>query len=280
MSKQRNTTPRVISITGGKGGIGKTTVTVNLAIALAKENYRVGIFDADLGLANVNVLLGLSINKNISHVLQGECSIKDICVEGPCGITVIPAASGIKQLAEVDSGNAMRIISAFSELVNDFDILLIDTAAGISNQVVSFNAASDEVIVVICDEPGSIGDAYALIKLLSQHYGVKRFKVLSNMVRATDDGIKAFCKLCNMTDRFLNVTMQYLDEIPYDEYLKTAIQCSEPVVVKFPFVRSSQAFNKISKKITQWTQTSEMSGNVQFFVEKLVRPNHLQWGTK
>lgn len=173
---------RVITIASGKGGVGKTNVSVNLAVALASHNKNVTILDADLGLANIDVMLGLHSDKNLSHVMKGECQLEEILLDGPNGIKVIPASSGIKNMAEMSPAEHAGLVSAFSELSHDIDILLVDSAAGISESVVSFSRAAQEVIIVVCDEPASITDAYALIKLLSNEQGIFKFHILANMV--------------------------------------------------------------------------------------------------
>jgi len=172
---------KVIAIASGKGGVGKTNVTVNIGVALATQGKKVVLLDADLGLANIDVMLGLHPQFNLLHVLEGDKSLKDIMVDGPSGLQIIPAASGVKKMAELSPAEHAGMIQAFSELDQHIDILLIDSAAGIADSVVSFTKAAQEVIVVVCDEPASITDAYALIKLLSREHGVERFHIIANM---------------------------------------------------------------------------------------------------
>ncbi|NND60328.1 MAG: AAA family ATPase, partial [Gammaproteobacteria bacterium] len=156
----------VIAVTGGKGGVGKTCTSVNLAVALAQEKQRVLLLDADLGLANVDVMLGVHPRYNLSHVLNSSCALEDIIVDGPAGIKIVPAASGRRRMADLAAAEHAGLISAFGELAISFDTLIVDTAAGIANSVISFSQASQNVVVVVCDEPASITDAYALMKIL------------------------------------------------------------------------------------------------------------------
>lgn len=174
---------RVIAVTSGKGGVGKTNISVNLAASLSLAGQRVMLMDADLGLANVDVLLGLEPHFDLQHVINGEKSLDDIIVEGPLGIHVVPASSGVEKMAELTKLEHASLIAAFSELKQPIDILIVDTAAGIADGVVSFAKACQDVIVVVCDEPTSLTDAYALIKVLSVRHGIKQFQILANMVK-------------------------------------------------------------------------------------------------
>ncbi|MGD8784141.1 MAG: P-loop NTPase, partial [Thioalkalispiraceae bacterium] len=192
---------RVLAVTGGKGGVGKTNVAVNLGVALAQNGSKVLILDADLGLANIDIMLGLHPTANLHHVISGERTLEEIMVEGPEGIKIIPAASGIKDMAELSAESHAGLIQAFSELTQEVDTLIVDTAAGISDSVTSFTRAAQEVVVVVCDEPASITDAYAIIKLLSREHGIFRFRVLANMANGAQHGREIYNKILKVTDR-------------------------------------------------------------------------------
>jgi len=197
---------KVIAVSGGKGGVGKTNVSLNTAISLAKLGKSVLVLDADLGLANVDVMLGLRVQRNLSHVLSGECELDDIIIQGPAGINIIPATSGTQSMVDLTPAEHAGLIRAFSDMQTKFDILIVDTAAGISDMVLSFCRASQDVLLVVCDEPTSITDCYALMKLLSRDHGLFKFKVVANMVRSPKEGQNLFAKLSKVTDRFLDVT--------------------------------------------------------------------------
>jgi flagellar biosynthesis protein FlhG len=181
-SKKSQKPVRVISVTSGKGGVGKTNVVTNLALALAKAGKQVLIWDADLGLANIDVLLGLKPEFNIHHLLNGEKSLNEILVEGPNGVRIMPASSGIQELASLGEGQKVRLLAELDEYDDDLDFLLIDTGAGISGNVMYFNMAAQERIVVVTPEPTSITDAYALVKVMCTRYNQKRFSILPNQV--------------------------------------------------------------------------------------------------
>jgi flagellar biosynthesis protein FlhG len=255
---------KVIAVTGGKGGVGKTNVSVNLATALSEMGQRVVLMDADLGLANVDVMLGLRAQRNISDVLAGNCSLKEVMV--PAG-----AASGTQEMTALSAHEHAELIHAFNDIADELDVLVIDTAAGISDSVVSFVRAAQEVLVVVCDEPTSITDAYALIKLLNRDYQMTRFRVLANMVRTESEGRNMFNKLLTVTDRFLDVTLQYVGSIPYDETVRKAVQRQKAVLKAFPKDKAALAYRQLANKVDSWPVSSSPRGHLEFFVERLVQ---------
>ena len=177
----------MIAVTGGKGGVGKSNLSVNISVALAELRRRVILMDADLGLANVDILLGLQAKYTLADVLSGERRLSHVLLNGPSGMKIVPASSGVQQMTTLTSQEHAGIVHAFSELDEILDVLVVDTAAGISDTVVSFVAAAQEVVVVVCDEPSSITDAYALIKIMNTQHRVHRFRVIANMTRTTQE---------------------------------------------------------------------------------------------
>ena len=261
---------RVIAVTSGKGGVGKTNISVNLAASLSLAGQRVMLMDADLGLANVDVLLGLEPHFDLQHVISGEKSLDEIIVEGPLGIHVVPASSGVEKMAELTSVEHASLIAAFSELKQPIDVLIVDTAAGIADGVVSFAKACQEVIVVVCDEPTSLTDAYALIKVLSMRHGIKQFQILANMVKDESQGLNLYEKLLNTTDRFLEVGLKYLGAVPFDEQLRQSVRAQKPVVEAYPRSPAAKALVRIGEKINRWPLPDQATGYLQFFVERLL----------
>jgi flagellar biosynthesis protein FlhG len=264
---------QVIAVTGGKGGVGKTSVAINLAVALAGRGRRVALLDADLGLANIDVLLGLNAKHTLEDVLAGHCSLLDIMLLGPGGIRIIPASSGTQRMAQLSPLEHAGLIHAFSEISEQIDVLLIDTAAGISDSVINFVRAAQEVLVVVCDEPSSITDAYALIKLLNRDYGLSRFRVLANMTRTVQEGQNLFNKLTQVSERFLDATLQFVGSVPFDEAMRKAIQRQRPVLEMAPRSKAALALSALAEKVDKWPLPSSPRGHLEFFVERLVQPD-------
>ena len=262
---------RVIAVASGKGGVGKTNVSVNLALAMVAEGKRVMLLDADLGLANVDIMLGLHPEYNLSHVISGDRTLEEIIVDGPGGLQVVPASSGTQNMAELTPAQHAGMIQAFSEIGHDLDVMIIDTAAGIADSVVSFTRAAQEVVIVVCDEPASITDAYALIKLLNRDYGIQRFRVLSNMTHSMQEGRELFNKMVKVTDRFLDVTLDFMGTVPYDEYLRKALQKQKAVIDAYPRSKAAMAFKNLAKKADNWPIPRNAGGHLEFFVERLIQ---------
>ncbi len=261
---------RVLAVTSGKGGVGKTNISVNLAVSLAQIGRRVMVMDADLGLANLDIMLGLHPQYNLSHVLNGQRTLEEILLTGPAGIRVVPAASGVQNMAELEPAQHAGLIRAFSELSHTMDVLIIDTAAGISDSVISFSKAAQEVLVVVCDEPASLTDAYALIKLLSREHDLFRFRIVANMAGSAQEGRELFKKLTRVTDKFLDVMLDFVGVVPYDEYLRKSVRKQRAVVEAFPRSKASIAFKEMAVRIDNWPVPRGAGGHVEFFVERLI----------
>ncbi len=261
---------KVIAVTGGKGGVGKTNITLNTAIAMAKQGKRVMVLDADLGLANVDVMLGLRVEKNLSHVLSGECTLDDVLVTGPHGIKIAPATSGTQSMAELSPTQHAGLIRAFSELRSQIDVLIVDTAAGISDMVLSFSKASQDIMVVVCDEPTSLTDAYALIKILNREHGVFRFKIIANMVRDIREGQELFNKLSKVTGRFLDVALELVATVPFDENIRKAVRKQTAIVDAYPGSPASVAITQLANRALSWPIPAQPGGHLEFFIEQLV----------
>lgn len=262
---------KVIAVASGKGGVGKTSVSVNLAVTLAQQGRKVMLLDADLGLANVDVLLGINARRNLSHVIAGEAALDEVIVEGPAGLRIVPSASGTRHMLNLSTAEQGGLIRAFSELQDDVDIMVIDIAAGLSDSVTTFTRAAHEVIVVVCDEPASVTDAYALIKVLNRDHGVDRFHILANMTGNAHEGRQLFDKLARVAQRFLDVTLGYMGAIPYDDYLRKAVQRQSAVVEAYPRSRAALAFRKLADRTVRWPAPHMATGRLEFFVERLLR---------
>lgn len=267
---------RVIAVTSGKGGVGKTMVSINLSVALAQAGQRVTLLDADLGLANADVLLGLSPKLTLEDVLNGQCGLQDILLEGPSGIKLVPASSGVQKMVELADGERAGLMQAFSGLDEITDVLVIDTAAGIATNALQFCEASQEIIVVVCNEPASITDAYATIKVLHQQNGRDRFRILVNQVADKAEAENLFKNLVGVTDRFLDVTLQFCGHVGYDRQISVAGRKRQAIVESNPSAQAAIDLKKIANNVDKWPIPIEASGKLEFFLERMIETD--SWG--
>ena len=261
---------RVISVTSGKGGVGKSNVVSNLAIALSTQGKKVLIFDADLGLGNLDVLLGLSPPYNLNNVLNGEKSISEIIVDGPAGIKIIPAGSGVQEFTSLGQHEKMKLLDELDMLEEKFDIMIVDTEAGISENVTYFSVAAQEIIVVVTPEPTSITDVYALIKLLATRYSEHHFKVLVNMAKDSEDALEVFRKLANVAGRFLDISLDYLGCVIKDEKVVEAVKRQKAVSELFPESEAAACFTTLANRVIEATRRKRLKGNIQFFFRRFL----------
>ncbi|QEM69868.1 MinD/ParA family protein [Geobacter sp. FeAm09] len=261
---------RVISVTSGKGGVGKSNVVSNLAMALSAQGKQVLIVDADLGLGNLDVLLGLSPAYNLNHVLNGEKSISEIIIDGPAGIKVIPAGSGVQEVTSLSQHDKLRLLDELDILEEQFDIMIVDTEAGISENVTYFTVAAQEIIVVVSPEPTSITDVYALIKLLATRYSEHHFKVLVNMAKDSEDALEVFRKLANVAGRFLDISLDYLGCVVKDEKVVEAVKRQKAVYDLFPDSEAAGCFTTLARRVIENTRQTRLKGNIQFFFRRFL----------
>ena len=263
--------PKVIAITSGKGGVGKTNVVGNLAIACQRMGKRVLIFDADLGLANIDIIFGLNPKHNIEEVIKGEKELSQIIVQGPEDVAILPASSGVQELAHLTEGQKINLLNEFDILSNMFDIMLIDTGAGISSNVTYFNMAAEERIIVVTPEPTSITDAYALIKVMFYQHGTKNFFLLLNMVRDESEAKSVYQNLSRVVARFMGgISIDYAGFIPWDGLLQEAVSRREPVVCCYPEGSSSNSFKELANYLLRQTDRRPIDGNIKFFWKSLI----------
>jgi flagellar biosynthesis protein FlhG len=260
---------RVIAVTSGKGGVGKTNIAVSLAYYLSTMKQRALILDADTGLANVDLILGLTPRYNLYHVLKGERSIAETVIQGPGGIMILPASSGILEMADLSRGQKLTLLDELRGLNEGLDFLFIDTAAGIAGNVMFFNAAAKEIIVVVSSEPTSLTDAYALIKVLYQRHGKKRFRLLVNMVKSPAEAKEVYKRLSQATDHFLNLTIEYLGHVLFDEKLSDAVKQQKAMVALYPQSPASKCLKTIAEKICQEKPENDGAGSIEFFWEDI-----------
>ncbi len=261
---------RVLSVTSGKGGVGKTAVVANIAVLLARMGQRVLILDADLGLANIDVVFGLAPGYNLNHFFTGDQDLPSILVQGPEGIRILPAGSGVQRFTRLDSQQKMRLLEALDTLHNDFDIVLIDTEAGISENVTYFNTAAQEILVVTTPEPTAITDAYALMKLLSHQYHEKHFNLIVNFIRNEEEALDVYRKLTMVANRYLDISIDYMGSIPRDKLMVEAIRKQKVMVQLYPDSRTSNAFAALARTIVREPEHVEPKGSIQFFWKRLL----------
>jgi flagellar biosynthesis protein FlhG len=265
---------RVISVTSGKGGVGKTHISANLAYIFSQMSKKTLIFDADTGLANIDVILGLAPKYNLHHVLRGEKTLNEVLVRGPGNITVLPSSSGIQEMANLSKDQKLVIMDELDGIEETYDYMLIDTAAGIAGNVMYFNMAAKEIIVVVTPEPTSLTDAYAMIKVLYQGHAEKRIMVLINMAKSPHEAKEVFNRLSKATEHFLNLTVEYLGYVLYDEKVTEAVRQQKAFVELYPNCRASKCLFTIAQKICHEQPIKYNFGSLKFFSNAIVERDH------
>jgi flagellar biosynthesis protein FlhG len=267
--EEKITGPRIIAVSSGKGGVGKTNLVANMALFYAGLNKRVLIFDADLGLSNIDVLFGVAPKFNLKHVFSGEKNLRDIVLKGPSGVMIIPASSGIRALTDLKAEQKLRLISDLEHFNNFFDVMLIDTGAGISDNVLFFCSAAQETIVIVTPEPTSIADAYALIKVLLRDFGERHFRILVNTARNEKEAFDTFRKLYIVADKFLNLSLDYLGYLPFDQHVKDSIIAQKGYITMYPNSAFTKKLGEVGRKLLDHSINREMKSTMQFFKEAL-----------
>jgi len=262
---------QVIAVTGGKGGTGKTTVAVNLATALAMGGRRVLLLDGDLGLANVDVLLGLTPTGTLEQLLNGEAGLEEIILRTAEGVSVLPASSGVTRMSRLKPTEHAAIVRAVAALPGEYDTLIVDTAPGLSESVLTFCAAAQQQLIVLRNEPASLTDAYALIKVLSNERKLAHFRVLVNMARNGTEAQNLFKRLQRVTDRYLDVALDYAGEIPDDLDVARAVRSQRTVMAAFPSGPAARAYRRLAHDVQRWPPPNHPSGRLEFFFERLLK---------
>ncbi|MDC0088677.1 AAA family ATPase [Porticoccaceae bacterium] len=260
---------QIIGVASGKGGVGKTTISINLAVKLASLGKKVMIFDADLGLANAQLALGIRAPYNFSHVMSGDKTLSEVVIDGPSGVKLVPGASGIQRMASLNKQETAGIIQAFSDIDEELDYLIVDVAAGLSDAVMAFMSACQYRIVVLKNEPYSIADAYGTVKVMMQEHKLDRILLVPNGVESQKEGERLFTSINSVIQNFLGGQVKYLHSITADEMVVRSIKASQPMVTYAPNCVGSRDFTALAKKVMQLESDIPMSGNIQFFVERV-----------
>lgn len=266
----RKSYPKVIAVTSGKGGVGKTNIVGNLAVAMSRMGKRVVIIDADVGLANIDIVFNLRPEYNIRHVINGEKSLDQVMMKTRHGIGIIPGGSGFADLTQLSEGEKLTLLSEFETLADQADVIFLDTGAGISANVLYFNAASDECLVIATTEPTSITDAYALMKVMSKEYDIRHFKLVVNMVENEADAKRVYASLSNALDKFLkSVVLEYAGCVPFDRNLQKAVQGRSLLLDVSPGTPAGNAMVSLADTMVKGGQPNYSQGNLTFFMNRV-----------
>ena len=270
MASGKKNLPRVIAVTSGKGGVGKTNLVGNMAVALSRMGKRVVIIDADVGLANIDIIFNLRPEFNIRHVINSEKKLGQVIIESDHGVKILPGGSGFADLSQLTEGEKLNLLSEFESLSDTADIILVDTGAGISSNVLYFNSACDECVIIATKEPTSITDAYAMMKVMSQQHGSRHFKLVVNMVDSQTDAKKVYASLSNALDRFLNnVVLEYAGHIPFDRQLQLAVQKRSLIMDAAPDSPAALSIRTLAQKLERSPAGNIANGTLTFFMNKV-----------
>jgi len=262
---------RVIAVTSGKGGVGKTNVSVNLAALAAAQGLRVLLIDADLGLANSHIVMGVAPRYHLGHLLDGTVGVEEVLASGPHGLRVLSAASGVQEMTRLDDAQKLRLVAALDPLDEAFDLVLIDCGAGIGDNVVFFAGASQMTLLVVTPEPTSLTDAYAAVKVLSQRAGVRHFAVVVNWAKGELQARDIFQKLSRVTDRFLQAKVTYAGCLPRDENVQRSVMAQQPVVDLYPQAPCSRALGALADELLAWIPPATVDGGMKLMWQRLLR---------
>jgi len=270
LEKNEESFVRVIAVTSGKGGVGKTNVVANLGYALTRLNKKVLLLDADVGLANLDVLLRLTPRYNLKHVLSGEKPISEVVISGPGGMKILPASSGVQELTDLNREQKLCLLSELNSLHDETDVLLIDTSAGISSNVMYFNLAAQEILIVVSPEPTSITDAYAMMKVLFLKYSKNHFKLLVNSAKNAREAKEVFNNLSLVAQKFLNLSIDYWGYIPRDEHVVKAVRQQKTLIELYPDSPASKCFFNLAEKVCKNQPDTSSDGNICFFWSQIL----------
>jgi flagellar biosynthesis protein FlhG len=262
---------RVIGVTSGKGGVGKTNIAANLAVLAARQGQRVLIIDGDLGLANVEIVYGLRPRHHLGHLLSGDVTMREVLATGPAGVKVLPAGNGLQQLTRLDDGQRLRLVGALEELEDEFDVVFLDSGAGIGDNVLFFIGAAQEAMLVVSPEPTSLTDAYATIKVLCQDAGVRCFDIVVNQAANEAMARDIFQKLSAVASRFLDARVRWLGWVPRDENVHRSVMAQRALVELFPTSPATRALNGVIDALLNEPPPPQLDGGMKFLWSRLLR---------
>lgn len=260
---------KVVAVTGGKGGVGKTTICANVALSLALAGRRVMLLDGDLGLASAHLLLGLRPRRTLRHVVRGDCGLREAISHGPGGLQLLAGANGFMDMVNLSAAEHAGIVNCFGEYESRLDVLMVDTAPGICDSVLQFTAAASHPVVIVRDEPASLADAYSIVKLLNTEKHIEHFDVVTNMT-TSEGGSRVFAHLRRTVERFLSVGLTHAGNVPADDRLAKAVRSQRPVITAFPRSSAATALNRLAQRVDGWLPPAKPSGRIEFFVDRLI----------
>ena len=260
---------RIIAVGSGKGGVGKTSITVNLGLALQQMDKKVLIMDVDLGMANVDIMLGLTPRYNLSHILQGKCSFEDALMEGPDRLNILPGTSGVEDLVNISYREVGRLLEACARMEEEYDIILLDIGAGVHNSIINFLMASDETLVILTPEPTAIMDAYSLVKILSSRDYGNKVGLIVNQVDSEKEAEKVGSRMSKVIHQYLDFSIKFQAYIPYDHNVQKAVKKQDPVMTLYPDCSAGIAINKLACKLIDREEEKEARG-MKGFVYRVI----------
>lgn len=264
-----NNKTKIISITSGKGGVGKSNFVANVALAISSLGKSVLIFDADLSLGNVDVLYGVRPKYNLNHYLNGEKTFEEILVEGPKNVKIVPASSGVQEMSNLNDNDKNRLLYKLKRMKSQYDVILIDTASGMGNNVMSFLLASPNIMVITTSDPTAITDAYAMIKIVSKENPNSNLKIVVNMVDDEKDAKEVVNKLNTVAQKFLNYPVKFGGYVLNDDKLKKAVKNQRPVYLKYPNASSVRCFKDIARRMVEEKVGKKDKSKWNFFEKAL-----------
>jgi len=271
VARSRRLSPApVFAVTSGKGGVGKTNVVANLATALARQKRRVMAIDADLGLANLDLFLGVTPSRTLADFFSGAATLDEVVLTNRDGILLLPGASGTQEITTLNRDQKSALLTELDAMTQELDLVLVDTGSGISDVVTYFTSAAQEIVVVVTPEFASIADAYALIKVLVSLHGRKRFAILANNIADEAQARRLFDTMSGTALRFLNASLDFLGWIPRDPQLLRAMALARTVVTEAPNALSSRAFHALAEQFIRMSGRTKAKGNLQFFLRRML----------
>jgi flagellar biosynthesis protein FlhG len=269
---------RVLTLTSGRAGIGKTNIVINLATTLAKRGRHVLVLDEQQGKGSVETLLGLTARYDLMHVIRREKTLEEVMMRGPEGVNIVSAGNGLRVLGELGQEDQDWLVQSFRQLSKTVDVVLVDAVAGLASNVLPLSLASQEIVIVVSPHPSSIKDAYALIKVLNQSFAIHRFHILASKVKDEQEARELYENMAEVAVRFLEVSLDFMGYVPFDEKLRQAARICRPVVEAFPFAESAKSLRDLAEVMEQWPQPSGEDGRLEGFMQRLIQSSRMAVG--